>query len=261
LIPEKYKTSEYTWIEPACGTGAFYNEFPSLVKKVALDLDPKMPGTIKQDFFDYTANDSKIVVVTNPPFGKVYKLAVDFFNHAATFADTICMLIPTSFEGYAIHRRLNPNFKLTKTVWTREDAFLHDGKDYPLRCCFQIWERSSNSENLRLNTFEPKLLHKDFELIADGSQQKVRKTAHLQNNYDIAVPWWDCKRLTLDFSEAKKMPVCTTRWLLKCKDEKVIAKIKSLNLIDCASAGQSGAPLMKWNHFVKLYDGAIFNRI
>lgn len=259
-IPNKYKSDNYVWMEPAAGACAFYNEFP-VADKIAMDLDPKSSVVKQQDFLQYTHSGSKpVVVVTNPPFGKVFKLAVEFFNQSAQFADVICMLIPTSFEGYAIHRRLNPDFKLVSSEWVREDAFTLDGEDYPLRTCFQVWARDSDID-LRLSDFEPKITHPDFTLVADGSQQKVRQTAHLASNYDLAVPWWDCSRSCLSLTEGQQMKVCTTRWLIKCNKPGVESKIRNLDFTQCASAGQSGAPLMKWNDFVKLYDGHTFHKL
>lgn len=261
-IPKIYKDNKYTWIEPACGEGAFYYQFP-VKNKIAMDIDPKISEAIQQDFLQYTTNKKDIVVVTNPPFGSFSGLAVDFFKKAAEFADVICMLIPSSFESYRIQRRLPKEWVLESTHRVRENAFTHNGEDYPLRCVFQVWVKNSKKQNLRELIAPAKKTHKDFTLVADGGMNhKIRKTAHLENNYDIAFPWWDCRRAIKSHEEMQNKNVCTSYWLIKCNNkDKFLKKISTLDLMSAVSHGQSNAPALRWNDFVELYNGKEFKVI
>ena len=88
----------YSWeswdlvVEPSAGNGSFFLQIPAL-KKIGIDLVPEHPQLQQQDFFTFVPSiDGRILVVGNPPFGKVSSLAVKFFNHAASFASVIAFL-------------------------------------------------------------------------------------------------------------------------------------------------------------------------
>ena len=69
---------------------------------------------LKQDFFDYfpPSNKTNILVIGNPPFGRVSSLAIKFFNYSAKWANVIAFIIPRTFRKTSIQNKLNNNFHL-----------------------------------------------------------------------------------------------------------------------------------------------------
>jgi len=253
-VPQKYRQG-YTWLEPASGSGSFFNNFPT-EDKVAVDIDPKIPEALQSDFFEYTPTQGEnVITVTNPPFGKFSKLAVEFFNHAATFSKAICVLVPCSFEEHRIQRRLDKRFKLTFQQRVRHNAFSFEGKDYPLRCVFQVWEIDADID-LRCTSKVKYDTHEDFTLVAEPSKKReLRPTAHKEMDYDFAVPWWDCKRKTLSREEMQSKDTCTSYWLIKTNSPQFVEKVENADLVSWSAAGQKTAPAIRWNDFIKAYDG------
>ena len=107
-----------------------------------MDIAPEASGILVQDFFTYmpaaAAAAKKILVIGNPPFGRVSSLAIKFFNHAAAWATVIAFIVPRTFRRISVQNRLSLDF-----------ALIHD-EDIPMepcsfnppmqaKCCFQIW--------------------------------------------------------------------------------------------------------------------------
>lgn len=152
-------------IEPSAGTGSFVKALPPN-NKVAIEIDPDLcaanPTYICKSFFDYEpANGGKVLVIGNPPFGTQNKLSVDFFNHAAKFADVIAFIIPKTWNKQSIHNRLHKRFILIKSVDLSEDCFYGD-KATNVKCCFQIWKRSLTDRVKE----EKHIAHKDWKFLS-----------------------------------------------------------------------------------------------
>lgn len=128
-------------IEPSAGNGAFLEYLPA--HTISMDLDPKRDGIVRCDFFEYSrpADDRTVVVVGNPPFGICNKLAIEFFNHAATrcHADFIAFIIPKTWRKRSLVIKIDRNFHRIHDVDVPQKAF-DDGKVH-VACCFQIWKR------------------------------------------------------------------------------------------------------------------------
>lgn len=80
-IQSKYDFNNFDLIiEPSAGNGSFFTKIPPTVKKIGIDILPEHPDIIEQDFFNYIPDDNKknILVIGNPPFGKVSSLAIKF---------------------------------------------------------------------------------------------------------------------------------------------------------------------------------------
>lgn len=131
----KYKTI----IEPSAGNGAF---LPFLPYYKAYDIAPENENIIQQDFLKLQENFiPPILVIGNPPFGQQGKMAIDFFNYAANFADEIGFILPLSFKKDSMKNRLNLNFHLIKEIILEENSFTLNNNDYSVPCVFQIWEK------------------------------------------------------------------------------------------------------------------------
>ena len=89
-------------------------------------------------------------MIGNPPFGKMSKAAVDFFNKAAEFADTIAFILPRSFRKETVQRRLNENFWLVKDIdLYKKDYFVFEEESWHTSCVFQIWVRSTEKRDVK----------------------------------------------------------------------------------------------------------------
>lgn len=164
-------------IEPSAGAGSFSQMLP-INKRISIEIDQNLceqnHGYICKDFFEYfpPTNCKKILVIGNPPFGTQNKLSVDFFNHAASFAEVIAFIIPKTWNKQSIHNRLHEKFHLVKTTNLLGDCFYGD-KATNVKCCFQIWKRSSVN---RIK--ETKLLsHNDWNFLP-----------YIKNNNDLIPP-------------------------------------------------------------------------
>lgn len=151
-------------IEPSAGTGSFVKAL-FFDNKIAIEIDPDLcmanPDYICQSFFDYEpVNNEKILVIGNPPFGTQNKLSIDFFNHAAKFAQVIAFIVPKTWNKQSIHNRLHEKFILIKSIDLPENCF-YGNKITNVKCCFQIWERS-----LTNRIKEQKIIkHKDWKFL------------------------------------------------------------------------------------------------
>jgi len=151
-------------VEPSAGNGSFLTAIPS-AKKIGIDICPEHKDIIKQDFFTYTPANGlgKILVVGNPPFGRVSSIAIRFFNHAAKWADVIAFIIPRTFRRVSVQNKLNTSFHLTFD----EDIPMEPCSFTPsmmAKCCFQIWEKRTTSRNI----VELSTTHSDWDFLPFG---------------------------------------------------------------------------------------------
>lgn len=134
-------------IEPSAGTGNFLTAL-GLNSVYAYDVAPASSehNIIEADWFklDKTQfrNFKSILVIGNPPFGQQNSLAVNFFNEAARFSNTIAFVLPLSFKKDSVQNRLDLNFHLVKELNLQECEFLLPSEEkIMVPCVFQIWER------------------------------------------------------------------------------------------------------------------------
>jgi predicted RNA methylase len=162
--------SIYDWdmwnlvVEPSAGNGSFLSQIPS-TKKIGIDISPEHTDIIKQDFFDYQSPPgvSNILVVGNPPFGRVSSLAVKFFNHAAEWCKVIAFIIPKTFRRISLQNRLHRKFHLIKDDDIPSDPCAFN-PPMQVKCCFQIWEKKAEDRELiKLST-----KHADWEFLHLG---------------------------------------------------------------------------------------------
>ena len=164
-IGSRYKWSEWGLvIEPSAGNGSFLTRIPT-TKKVGIDISPEHKDIIKQDFLTYNppSDVGKILVVGNPPFGRVSSLAIKFFNHASKWADVIAFIIPRTFRRVSVHNKLNVNFHL---VFDEEIPMEPCSFSPPMmaKCCFQIWEKKETKRPI----VEISTTHDDWDFLGFG---------------------------------------------------------------------------------------------
>ena len=146
-------------IEPSAGSGALLRLLPS--GSIGIDIDPEAKGIVKCDFFDYEFPVGKTIIIGNPPFGKSSKLAIEFFNRCAEYADVICFIVPCTWNKFSIQRRLDERFHLILSEKLPEESFTLNGKPHRVRCSKQIWIRGD-------------LNNSDYEGYTDYAKSKER---------------------------------------------------------------------------------------
>lgn len=170
-----YKWSEWGLvIEPSAGNGSFLTRIPT-AKKIGIDISPEHDDIIKQDFLTYnpasrasyascaTGDSIKILVVGNPPFGRVSSLAIKFFNHASKWADVIAFIIPRTFRRVSVQNKLNTSFHL---IFDEEIPMKPCSFSPPMmaKCCFQIWEKRDTERPI----IELSTKHDDWDFLGFG---------------------------------------------------------------------------------------------
>lgn len=145
-------------IEPSAGTGNFTKQFPTDKDIFSYDLNPEADDIVEADWFKVDKSQfnqyKSILVCGNPPFGQQNTLAVNFFNEAAKFCDTIAFILPLSFKKDSVQNRLNLDFHLdNEIVLTDCDFLLKDEEKIKVPCVFQVWKRGKNPRKpVRLKT-------------------------------------------------------------------------------------------------------------
>lgn len=155
-------------IEPSAGNGSFLNQIPNQIprdNKIGMDISPEHPNIIKQDFFQYypPPNKTNILVIGNPPFGRVSSLAIKFFNHSAKWANVIAFIIPRTFRKISIQNKLDELFHLVydEEIPNKPCCF---SPPMMVKCCFQIWEK----KQIKRQIINVPTIHPDWEFLAFG---------------------------------------------------------------------------------------------
>ena len=125
------------------------------------------PTLLTMDFFDYRppADKKCVLVIGNPPFGKVSSLAIQFFNHAAKWAKVIAFIVPRTFRRPSVQNRLHRDFHLVhdEDVPTKPCCFT---PPMMVKCCFQIWENRGGGAERDLVALPT--THPDWDFLAMG---------------------------------------------------------------------------------------------
>lgn len=162
--------TDYQWIEPSAGNGAFLKALPGSIQCQGIDLDPKMDGIIKADFLSWRpSNEVKRVFFGNPPFGKQGSLAKSFIQHASQFAEVIAFILPRSFLKPSMTRAFPSKFHCIYEKELPKDSFEVNSVAYDVPCVFQIWQKKESDRTI-------------VEPVKESGFKYVKKT----DPYDIA---------------------------------------------------------------------------
>ena len=143
------EASQYVWVEPSAGNGAFLSVLPVTISRVAIDLEPKAPGIQKVDFLKWIpVGDGPRVFFGNPPFGSQGSLAKSFIKHSAkNNAQVIAFILPRSFMKPSMSSAFPLKFHCIHERELPKDSFEVNGEAYDVPCVFQIWvKRDTNRE-------------------------------------------------------------------------------------------------------------------
>ena len=171
-ISQRYDTRDKTALEPCVGSFVFPEAAPEF-RWTTNDLNiwtPRQPDS-RGDFLedDFERHD---FVITNPPFGPNNKLAFAFLQKAATLADIVAMIVPSSMGSLTarLHNLMPLDFKLVFNEQNPCQWFdLPDGTKRPVRTHGIIWERIPGYK--RKAPAKPKLDARTpfFEFADDGN--------------------------------------------------------------------------------------------
>lgn len=240
----------HTYLEPSAGSGAFV--VPLAGRKVkAIDICPQSPLVTNGNFLDTDATAT--VVLGNPPFGKRAKLAVEFINKAAGFADYIAFILPVQFRKHLTQKLLNPSLSLIFDQTLPADSFLLDGKPYSVRCCFQIWTTKPSATNFRTQQSLP-TSHPDFDMWLYNNVPAAVKV--FDNDFDFAVP----RQGYQDYTIRACLDECvlSKQWILfKAKTPEVLQRLlnldfEALSLLNTSTPGFGKADIV--NAYSNIYD-------
>lgn len=224
-------------LEPSAGTGSFYNLLDQN-KRIGLDLEPKAPGIVKTDFFDWKYPiGKKIITVGNPPFGKNAGLAVKFFNRAAEFSDVIAFVIPRTFRKASIINRLDKNFHCVYDETVPDNSFIFKGSSYNVPCAAQIWQREKNPRD-RIVTYKLEQISHLFELVepvdSDFAIQRVGGRAGLIRTTD-----------RMDFS-------AESHYFIRAHDPRVLSVFEKVDF-DTVKFNTAGNPSVSPSELIELW--------
>ena len=148
-------------VEPSAGTGSWSSKIEDCL---AIDIAPEHPDIQKGDFlkddflFDEMKKENSILVIGNPPFGRIGNQALKFINKASEFADTIAFILPRSFRKESLQRKVNKNFWIEKDIDLfdkNNPSFIFKGEDYFAPCVFQVWERRNEERDVSVKKIDP----------------------------------------------------------------------------------------------------------
>jgi hypothetical protein len=164
-------------VEPSAGNGSFLNQIEHK-NIIGMDICPENDRIIKKDFFEYEPENKykKILIIGNPPFGKISSLAIKFFNHASKWSEVIAFIIPRTFRRVSVQNNLNLNFHLIKDI-NIPDSPCSFEPSMAVKCCFQIWIK----KEIKRNKINLELEHKDMIFLSLGPKDEKNQPTPPQN--------------------------------------------------------------------------------
>lgn len=175
--------NEYTFIEPAAGSGSFYNLLPE--NKIGLDIEPRGEGIIEQDFLDWLPSTEKNIIIGNPPFGLRGNLALKFINHAAKFSDFVFFILPQLFEssGKGNCKDRVKDFNLVSSEKLNPSFFYPDNKKVSVNVVFQIWSKLHESSEEIIKVSQIKIYS-----LSDGGSPSNTRNKNMLDKCDFYLP-------------------------------------------------------------------------
>ena len=169
--------SEYLWIEPSAGAGAFLVSLPPALEHIGLDIEPCGDGIVAANFLEWTLPPlppgKKVCCFGNPPFGRQSSLAKAFIRRASEFSDVIAFILPRSFVKPSMSGAFPLQFHCVHTHDIPPNSFSVNDEDYDVPCVFQIWQARDEDR-----TLEAKVLPVGFAY--------VKSDASGDADYDLA---------------------------------------------------------------------------
>lgn len=249
---EIYNKSNFDLIiEPSAGNGSFFNQI-DCNNKIGIDILPENKNIIKMDFFDYIPPVVKnnILVIGNPPFGKVSSIAVNFFNYSAKWSKVIAFIIPRTFRRPSIQNKLDKTFHLIydEDIPTKPCCF---EPKMMVKCCFQIWEKRSIERPLiNLPT-----KHDDWDFLSFGPNDKKGQPTP-PNNADFALRAYGGKIGEIQTEKLNELRPKSWHWIKSnINKTELIHRFNQLDYSDSLNTARQNS--MGKGELVRLYNNFI----
>lgn len=236
-------------VEPSAGDGSIC-ELIDQSKLIAIDISPDKDYMKKMDFFDFSlGNEKKVLTIGNPPFGYRAQKAIEFFNHAAKYSDTIAFIVPRSFRKSYIINQLNAYFHLIHDENVEVGSFVSGTS---VRCCIQIWKGYANK---RKKIILPKK-SSDFDVIPQGKFFNV-------NNANYAIRRTGYSTKVGELVDAVIATPITQFIFLKIEDPLVVERIINIHkkLYKYSYESTAMSPTFTIGEFIKIYEDNKNNEI
>jgi len=216
-------------VEPSAGNGSFLNQLPS-DNKIGIDILPEQSNIIKLDFFDYfpQSNKKNILVIGNPPFGKVSSLAIKFFNHSAKWANVIAFIIPRTFRKISVQNKLDNMFHLIydEEISNNPCCFL---PKMMVKCCFQIWEK----KEIKRQIIDLPTTHIDWDFLRLGPND-VNGQPTPPINAEFAIRAYGGCIGKIETNELNKLRPKSWHWFISKIDKNIL--IDRFNQLDYSNS-------------------------
>lgn len=233
------------FIEPSAGSGVFLD----VVQRpcIGFDIHPEDERVQLQNFLDDglpLPADKNLVFIGNPPFGKKGALAVKFLNKALSLGVAVGFIVPIQFRKWSIQSQIADDAKLLSDLTLPENSFTFMGKDYDLRCCFQVWAVQSLLNPLNLlnhrdfrQRSSPPIQHPDFLMYQYNRTKEAEK--FFRYDWDFAIlrqGYGDYTKLWLKGNKLRH----SKQWIFfKAKDERILQRLKSINFDELSKKNTS----------------------
>lgn len=253
-VSRRYPWSEWDLVvEPSAGNGSFLTRIPiPTTKRIGLDLSPQHKEIIKQDFLTYRppSTAKNVLVIGNPPFGRVSSLAIKFFNHASQWSIVIAFIVPRTFRRVSLQNKLTTLFHLEydEDIPMKPCSF-----DPPMtaKCCFQIWKKNETTPRCLV---ELSTRHDDWEFLGFGPKDANGQPTPPEGA-DFAIRAYGGKCGEIVTSGLELLRPKSWHWI-KCKIDKdtLIERFKTLDYSLCLDTARQNS--IGKGELVKLYTGS-----
>jgi len=208
--------------------------------RVSFDLSPELSEIIQLDFLKDDIKPhlpTNPIFLGNPPFGKKSKLAIAFVNKCLDYSDCVGFIVPIQFRKWSVQSKINKEAKLILDLDLEENAFELNGKDYGVRCCFQVWCLDSFSKNKNLRERTPIVEHSDFKMYQYNRTSQALK--YFDYDWDFAVirqGYHDYTKKAFSKEECDKKQ----QWIFfKAKNKRVLGRLLNLNFVKLSKLNTS----------------------
>ena len=242
----KIKINEYIFIEPSAGDSSFLKCLPT--NSIGLDIEPRHSNIIKQDYLLWkpTAtnnNNSKYIVIGNPPFGLRGHTALNFINHSFEFADYVAFILPQLFEsdGKGSPRKRVKGYNLIYSEKINGLYHTPENTNVDINGVFQIWSKHSSNTNFTIKTNENENI-KVYSL-SDGGSVATTRNKKMLEKCDIYLPSTCFGKETMKlYSTFKDLPNMKGYGVVFLNDKNtMIEKSKKINWGDIAFLSTNSA--------------------
>jgi len=231
-----YDLRDVCFLEPSAGGGAFLKALDkrNYSNYYACDIDPKNPKVIKHDFLEDDISTSlpkkdSVITIGNPPFGRRARMAAAFINKALEYSETVAFILPLQFQKHSAQNKIIKTARLVYDKTLIPNAFVFNGKDYTVRCCFQVWTTRNFGKDIRLRT-APITKHNDFDMWQYNNTREAEKYFDKETyKWDFAIPRQGYKDYSLKETDPNKMDHRTQWIFFRAKTPEILDRLNQID--------------------------------